>query len=138
MLIDFFERCIILRVLDLCTRAKKKKKSTRNSKRRILDSTEGQDTRGGYKTVYDQSCLDWRKVFRGSALAQDKYTLKSFKSALNVNTAGMGDTGTLSPGNRPILVPWRTAAQATVKLKSVKANGRYTINVSPSPSLFGH
>lgn len=117
---------------------KKKKKSTRNSKRRILDSTEGQDTRGGYKTVYDQSCLDWRKVFRGSALAQDKYTLKSFKSALNVNTAGMGDTGTLSPGNRPILVPWRTAAQATVKLKSVKANGRYTINVSPSPSLFGH
>ena len=101
------------------------------------NSTE-RDTRGGYKTVYDQSCLGWRKVFRGSALAQDKYTLKSFKSALNVNTAGMGDTGTLSPGNRPILVPWRTAAQATVKLKSVKANGRYTINVSSPPSLFGH
>lgn len=78
-------------------------------------------------------------VFRGSALARDKYTLKSFKSALNVNTGGMGDTGTLSPGNRPILVPWSTQAeQATVKLKSVKANGRYTINVSPSPSLFGH
>ena len=27
-------------------------------------------------------------VFRGSASAEDKYTLNSFKSALNVNTAG--------------------------------------------------
>lgn len=116
--------------------AQKKKKKYEELEEK--NSTKGQDTRGGYKTVYDQFCLGWRKVFRGSALAQDKYTLKSFKSALNVNTAGMGDTGTLSPGNRPILVPWRTAAQATVKLKSVKANGRYTINVSSSPSLFGH
>lgn len=27
------------------------------------NSTKGQDTRGGYKTVYDQFCLGWRKVF---------------------------------------------------------------------------
>lgn len=61
-------------------------------------------------TIDAVSMLVRGELFRGSALAKDKYTLNSFKSALNVNTAGRGDTGTLSPGNRPILVPSNTTA----------------------------
>lgn len=92
---------------------------------------------GTYKRLYDRFCpgAPSRLLFRGSALTEDKYTLNSLNFALNVNTAGRSDTGTPSPGNRPILVPCSTGRTATVKLKSVKANGRYTINVSAVSSL---
>ena len=92
----------------------------------------------GYKTFHDRCCPDVSAeivavVFRGSASAEDKYTPDSFESALNVNTAGERRYGnTVAGQSSNFLVPCDATPQqpprpATVKLKSVKANGLATL-----------